>query len=270
MNFCRSREDFTIPDWALDGTPGNRGFPDKPDIVIIKNWQVGQPPPTNAKRTPGYAGPVVTFVIVEHKMTNDWYLQDACNEKRSIYVQLVLALTQAGWAVELEEQVTDPNSWYGKHSVFAARAGPRTRLPDTAVDAVEHDSSDAETSSSDSDDDDDIDAAGTGTQRSQPEQSQHPQPPRHPSYAPIPLEEGELRLPIYTIIVGHTGCHLKSNASALRALGIAPGKLNDLLLAISLNAVQRTHHCLVTYKRLRHQNQSQHAARAAPPPTGVG
>jgi len=57
------REDYTIPDWALPGPPGNRGFPDKPDLVLIKNWvgdQPGQPPPTNTKRTPGYAGPTVT------------------------------------------------------------------------------------------------------------------------------------------------------------------------------------------------------------------
>ena len=102
------REDATIPAWALPGTPGRRGFPDKPDIVIIKNWSADQPAPTNAKRTPGYAGPaVITFLIVEHKMTNDLYLQDSRDEKRSIYVELVHELLKEGWDVELDSKVRD-------------------------------------------------------------------------------------------------------------------------------------------------------------------
>ena len=29
-------EEYTIPNWMLPGTPGQRGFPDKPDLVIVK------------------------------------------------------------------------------------------------------------------------------------------------------------------------------------------------------------------------------------------
>ena len=162
------REDFTIPAWALPGAPGHRGFPDKPDIVVIKNWQRGAPPPTNAKRTPGYTGPVITFLITEHKLANDFYLREGCNEKRSIYVELVLALLEAGWAVQLNERVRDHTTWYGQSPDYAPRNRARTatRAP---VDATEHDDSDAE--STDSEDDRPSggggDAEGQQTQNSQ-------------------------------------------------------------------------------------------------------
>jgi hypothetical protein len=162
------REDFTIPAWALPGAPGHRGFPDKPDIVAIKNWQRGAPPPTNAKRTPGYTGPVITFLITEHKLANDFYLREGCNEKRSIYVELVLALLEAGWAVQLNERVRDHTTWYGQSPDYAPRNRARTatRAP---VDATEHDDSDAE--STDSEDDRPSggggDAEGQQTQNSQ-------------------------------------------------------------------------------------------------------
>ena len=45
--------------------------------------------------------------MIEHKLTNDFYLREGCNKKRSIYVELVLALLEAGWAVELNEQVIE-------------------------------------------------------------------------------------------------------------------------------------------------------------------
>ena len=28
-------EEYTIPNWMLPGTPGQRGFPNKPDMVIV-------------------------------------------------------------------------------------------------------------------------------------------------------------------------------------------------------------------------------------------
>ena len=84
----------------------------KPDIVIVKNWSAGQPAPSNALRTPGYAGPAVALLFVEHKMANDFYLRDARDEKRSIYVELVIELQKAGWAVELCESVRDATAWY--------------------------------------------------------------------------------------------------------------------------------------------------------------
>ena len=44
---------------------------------------------------------------MEHKITNDLYMDEACNEKRSIYVELVLALLAEGWAVKLCTDVAD-------------------------------------------------------------------------------------------------------------------------------------------------------------------
>jgi hypothetical protein len=49
---------------------------------------------------------------------------------------------------------------------------------------------------------------------------------------------------VHTIIVGHAGSQLESNKDAPLALGIPQTKHKDLLLALSVNAVQRTHHRL--------------------------
>jgi hypothetical protein len=148
VKYGNKREDFTIPGWALPGRPGHRGFPDKPDIVLIRNWAEGQPPPTNKKRDPNYTGPVVTFTVVEHTMSHDLYLTDACNEKRSIYVELVLELLTAGWEVELCTQVTDPTTWYRKHRVFEDPDDEDVPAAGPAVDAAAHDDSDVESSPS--------------------------------------------------------------------------------------------------------------------------
>ena len=83
-------------------------------MALIWGWDGGPTPPTNKKRDPDYDGPVVTFVIVEHKITNDMYMEGARNEKRSIYVDLVLALLAEGWAVEFCPNAADYASWYGK------------------------------------------------------------------------------------------------------------------------------------------------------------
>ena len=263
------REDATIPAWALPGVPGRRGFPDKPDIVIIKNWSAGQPPPMNAKLTPGYAGPAVAFLIVEHRMTNDLYLQDACDVKRSIYVELVQKLQERGWEVELNEKVRDGTTWYAKRNHTAPAATPAA--PPAAVDPDEHDDSDAEGSTSDEGDSSRDNSSSDDDTQDAPPSQQPSQPPPQTSRKPlniIPLEEGELRLPIFTIIVGHTGCHLESNKDALLALGVAPAAINGLLLALSVNAVQRTHHCLAHYKHV-----CRTAATATPAPAlaaGVG
>ena len=81
----------------------------------------------------------------------------------------------------------------------------------------------------------------------------------------IPLEEGEVRFPSHTVIVGHAGSQLKSNTDAFLALGIPQTKHKDLLLALSVNAVQRTHHSLVHYKHL-----CRGTAPASAPAAGVG
>jgi len=271
------REDHTIPGWALPGPPGNRGFPDKPDLVLIKNWDGGplgvQPPPTNTKRTPGYVGPTVTFVIVEHKMTQDLHLRQSRNYKRNVYAQLALALAVEGWDVELCTDVTDPSTWYGKDCDRGVPAHAPAKESPAEVDATEHDDSDIESVSSDGDDDSDDEAAQA--QQSQ-ESSQHPQPSQRAPLHIVPLERGEIRYPIHTIIVGQTGCHLASNKAALAALGVRPADIDGLLLSLSVNAVQRTHHCLAAYKHLcrggpgtAHQHLAQ-ARAPGPPSSGVG
>jgi hypothetical protein len=81
----------------------------------------------------------------------------------------------------------------------------------------------------------------------------------------IDLEDGEPHaFPIFTVITGHAGTHLDSNTDAFLALGIPQHEHKDLLLALSLNAVRRTHHCLVHYKRLCRGSRSDRA------PAGVG
>ena len=263
-------EDFTIPDWALPGTPGRRSFPDKPDIVVIKNWQRGAAPPTNAKRTPGYTGPVVTSVLCEHRITNDFYLQAACDEKRSIYVELVLALIDEGWAVELDQHVSDHSTWYKQSLDYESRYRTRTATP-TQLDTGEHDDSDAESSDSeaglgagDSTDDEDTTATPPSQGLGQHSHKRVLTPARL-----LPLEDGELAsFPIHTVIVGHIGSHLASNKRALLALGIPRAKQNDLLLALSTNAVQRTHHCLATYKHVCRASRTPSSLQ--PPSVGVG
>ena len=263
-------EDFTIPYWALPGTPGRRSFPDKPDIVVIKNWQRGAAPPTNAKRTPGYTGPVVTFVLCEHRITNDFYLQAACDEKRSIYVELVLALIDEGWAVELDQHVSDHSTWYKQSLDYESRYRTRTATP-TQLDTGEHDDSDAESSDSeaglgagDSTDDEDTTATPPSQGLGQHSHKRVLTPARL-----LPLEDGELAsFPIHTVIVGHIGSHLASNKRALLALGIPRAKQNDLLLALSTNAVQRTHHCLATYKHVCRASRTPSSLQ--PPSVGVG
>ena len=87
----------------------------------------------------------------------------------------------------------------------------------------------------------------------------------------IPLEEGELRFPIYTIIVGQIGSHLISNKHTLTALGIPRAQHDELLLALSINAVRRTHHCLATYKHLcRTVRTARPPDAPPPPPSGIG
>jgi hypothetical protein len=55
------------------------------------------------------------------------------------------------------------------------------------------------------------------------------------------------------------------NTDAFLALGIPQAKHKDLLLALSVNAVQRTHHWLVHYKHL-----CRGTAPASAPAAGVG
>jgi hypothetical protein len=202
---------------------------------------------------------VVTFVIVEHKITNDMYTEGARNEKRSIYVELVLALLAEGWAVEFCPNAADYASWYGKYTTFDDLEDVPAMGP--AVDETAHDNSDVESSSSD---DDDVDEDTVPASQPPSQESQKPSKRKKPLRV-IPLEEGEMRSPIHTIIVGHAGSQLKSNTDAFLALGIPQAKHKDLLLALSVNAVQRTHHCLVHYKHL-----CRGTAPASAPAAGVG
>jgi hypothetical protein len=126
------------------------------------------------------------------------------------------------------------------------------------VDETAHDNSDVESSSSDDDQPDDTAPAPQPPPKKA--RSKRPEPLRV-----IPMEEGEVRYPIHTIIVGHAGSQLESNKDALLALGIPQTKHKDLLLALSVNAVQRTHHCLVHYKHL-----CRGTTPAAAPAAGVG
>ena len=160
---------------------------------------------------------------------------------------------KVGWAVELCSQITDVASWYRNYRVFEESEDAPATGP--AVDETAYDDSDAESSSSD---DDDIVAPVAGTSHPPSQDSQGPsqrKQPRARKRAPlrvIDLEDGEPHsFPIHTIIiVGHAGSQLESNTGAFLALGIPLAKHKDLLLELSVNAVQRTHHCLVHYKRL--------------------
>jgi hypothetical protein len=99
-------EDQTIPAWMLPGTPGNRAFPDKVDMVLIIGWDKGAPPPT-----PGTPG--IKIVLVEVSGSHDHYLPDRVNMKRSKYATLARALMDAGWDVVLDSAASyDCADWY--------------------------------------------------------------------------------------------------------------------------------------------------------------
>jgi hypothetical protein len=49
-------------------------FKDKPDIVIVVDWEPGQPPPT-----PGTTG--IKFIVLEHCFAHDFHLAERRVEK---------------------------------------------------------------------------------------------------------------------------------------------------------------------------------------------
>jgi hypothetical protein len=118
-------------------------------------------------------------------------MDEACNEKRSIYVELVLALLAEGWAVKLCTDVADYSSWYGKYSTFedSEDTTEPTFATGPAVDETAHDNSDVESSSSDDDQPDDTAPAPQPPPKKA--RSKRPEPLRV-----IPMEEGEVRYPI--------------------------------------------------------------------------
>ena len=64
------------------------------------------------------------------------------------------------------------------------------------------------------------------------------------------MEEGEAVNPIYTVITGHAGSHRPSNIDALKALGVKPIDVHDLMLKMSLQAAESMFACTSTYKML--------------------
>ena len=109
---CHSAPRAREPAWRCVWRSAARGNVPRTtvyDIVVIKNWQRARRGTTHQRQAHAWlvTGPVITFLMIEHKLTNDFYLREGCNKKRSIYVELVLALLEAGWAVELNEQVIE-------------------------------------------------------------------------------------------------------------------------------------------------------------------
>ena len=87
----------------LPGTPGNRGFPDQPDIVLVIGWDKGAPPPQPD-------APGVKLMVLEHCFAHDFFLSAKRNAKRNKYVTLVNHLRQAGWSVTCDERASA--EWY--------------------------------------------------------------------------------------------------------------------------------------------------------------
>ena len=123
------KEDTTIPSWLLPGTYGHRGFPDKIDIVLIKGWITGDPEPTPDQRDD------IMLIIVEVTSSHDHHTSDSVNHKRSKYVELVIALQQAGWKVKLADVApTEWQTWYRKYKfVSDAEYDDLTPLVTTAT-----------------------------------------------------------------------------------------------------------------------------------------
>ena len=101
-----TKEEHTTPDWMLPGTPSKRGFPDKPDLCLVIGLDIDAPPPSTKEERSE-----CKLVILEVATSNDFYLVDAQNRKRSKYVELVRALREYGWNV-ITEQGLHFNEWY--------------------------------------------------------------------------------------------------------------------------------------------------------------
>ena len=122
-------EDETIPGWMLPegkyGKFGNRPFPDKVDMVLVRGWDSTTPPPATRQEKSQ-----VKLVLVESTSSHDHHLVDAESHKRSKYVQLVLALQLEGWVVELSGDVKPAQweSWYFQYKQAEVDCGPTGKL----------------------------------------------------------------------------------------------------------------------------------------------
>ena len=130
-------EDETIPGWMLPeekyGKFGNRPFPDKVDMVLVRGWDSTTPPPATRQEKSQ-----VKLVLVESTSSHDHHLVDAESHKRSKYVQLVLALQSEGWVVELSGDVKPAQweSWYLRYKQAEADCGPTGKLKNVVAGQV--------------------------------------------------------------------------------------------------------------------------------------
>ena len=113
-------EEQTVPGWMLPGSPGNRGFPDKPDICLIVGLDIDAAPPSTPEERSKY-----TLVFLEVATGHDHYLQETCNMKRSKYVELVCALRTQGWQVKLD--INQPfHDWFLNYKYASEDSTDRT------------------------------------------------------------------------------------------------------------------------------------------------
>ena len=95
-------EQYTVPEWMLPGTPGRRGFPDKPDIVILKGWPKANEHPLGPTNKSPEHGFTVKLIIAELKYTDDMNMHTKHAEIKEKYAPLVRALRTHGWQVHHE------------------------------------------------------------------------------------------------------------------------------------------------------------------------
>jgi hypothetical protein len=100
---ANGKEDDTVPEWMLPRAPGGRGYPDKPDMVLVIGWDKGTPPPQ-----PGTPG--VKLMFLEHCFAHDFYYKERRSVKRAKYARLITELEEAGWTVVGDAQA--PDGWY--------------------------------------------------------------------------------------------------------------------------------------------------------------
>jgi hypothetical protein len=84
-------EDYTVPAWMLPGVPGQRGFPDKPDMMLVMGWKRGDAPPADKS--------AITLIPLEHCYSNDFFMADSRLVKQAKYARLMYELRAHGWLV---------------------------------------------------------------------------------------------------------------------------------------------------------------------------
>ena len=85
--------DWTVPHGLLpdEPRPGQRGYPDTPDIVLIRGWAPGAPLPADKS--------TMHLLLIEIKYTGDKNLQKRRAEAGAIYVTLLQRLHAAGYTI---------------------------------------------------------------------------------------------------------------------------------------------------------------------------